>query len=106
MKLYIPDFNFYYAITPKGIMTDVDNVIANEDKNMYLALLDILNMDFENAPYDVSKNNFLGQKIEHIIKANKVFKIQTTEPLVFQKNLELPKANWGWIQYPENNDLQ
>jgi len=72
-----------------------------------VAIRDLLNVDFENAPYNVEKNNFIGQKIEYIIKNNKVFNIYPEEKINFQYGLELPKPVWSGKTYNDTNyDLQ
>lgn len=93
MKLILPDYGYEFDVTNDGLKSLPTNVELPVDKELYLAILDNLQIDFRNAPIDIGDSNYLQQKIKYIITQNSYLRLKTDEPFNIKFGVEAMPRN-------------
>jgi hypothetical protein len=70
MKLYLPLFKYTYNVTPQGISPGQSKFTDADDKELYISIMKSLNVDFLNAPIDITRMHPLQQKIVYVMENN------------------------------------
>ena len=116
MKLRIPLFEYEYEVTQKGIKPVNSKFQDAEDKELYLSILEGLNVDFKNAPVDTGYNNILQQKAVYVMKTNRQYNMEVDEVIKITTGEEslkpeqfviaMQKMSPNTRRNPANLDLQ
>lgn len=93
MKIILPDYQFEYEVTKDGLKSVGHIFESPTDKQLYLAILENLQVDFKNAAVNVSDGNVFHQIVKYIIDANKYLNIETDQPLNIKKYAEAMDQN-------------
>lgn len=115
MKLILPDYGFEYSASNDGIKAQGQIFDSETDKQLYLAILENLQIDFRNAPINIADGDYLHQRILYVINLNKYLKIKTDDDLSIRRNVEafdanqlrkMSLANPLYGVFPDTTDLQ
>jgi hypothetical protein len=116
MKLRIPLFDYEFEVTQKGIKPVNKTFQDADDKELYMSILEGLNVDFKNAPIDTGYNNILQQKAVYVMKTNRQYNMEVDEVIKITTGEEslkpqqfvemMKKMSPNTRRKPANLDLQ
>lgn len=84
----MPKLDYEFLVEDKKISPIKSSIKTPDDKELYLNILETLNLDFKKAKIDVTSGNPTMQRIAYVIKANSYLELVTDEEIVIAKDVE------------------
>lgn len=84
----MPSLGYEFAVKSDKISPIKKSIKTPDDKNLYLSILNTLNLDYRKAKLDVASGNPSMQRLAYVIKTNAYLGLTTDEEIVINKDVE------------------